>query len=88
VSEDDDRVEILRISPEIERRQVERLARVRERRDAEAVARSLERLAEVAAGPGNVMPQILDCARVYASEGEICDALRGVWGIYRETPVF
>jgi methylmalonyl-CoA mutase N-terminal domain/subunit len=88
VSEDDDRVEILRISPEIERRQVERLARVRERRDADAVARSLEKLSEVAAGPGNVMPQILDCARVYASEGEICDALRGVWGVYRETPVF
>ena len=34
------------------------------------------------------MPHILDCARVYASEGEICDALREVWGIYRETPVF
>ena len=34
------------------------------------------------------MPHLVDCARAYASEGEICDALREVWGVYRETPVF
>jgi methylmalonyl-CoA mutase, N-terminal domain len=88
VGEDDDQVEILRISPEVERRQTERLAAVRERRDAAAVKGPLGRLQEAAAGGGNVMPHILDCARVYASEGEICDALREVWGVYRETPVF
>ena len=36
----------------------------------------------------NVMPALVECARAYASEGEICDALRAVWGVYRETPVF
>jgi methylmalonyl-CoA mutase N-terminal domain/subunit len=35
-----------------------------------------------------VMPHLVSCARTYASEGEICDALREVWGVYRETPVF
>ena len=41
-----------------------------------------------AATDENVMPHLVDCARAYASEGEICDALRAVWGVYRETPVF
>jgi len=87
-SEDDDEVEILRISPEVERRQRERLSSVRGRRDGTAVEESLRRLSEVAAGDGNVMPALVECARAYASEGEICDALRAVWGVYRETPVF
>ncbi len=87
-SEDDDQVEILRISPEVERRQKERLNAVRGRRDAAAVQASLERLEADAATDRNVMPALVDCARVYASEGEICDALRAVWGVYRETPVF
>src|SRR6185312_11108905 len=87
-SEDDDQVEILRISPEVERRQKERLNSVRGRRDGGAVQASLERLSADAATDRNVMPALVDCARVYASEGEICDALRAVWGVYRETPVF
>jgi methylmalonyl-CoA mutase N-terminal domain/subunit len=87
-SEDDDQVEILRISPEVERRQKARLNAVRGRRDAAAAQASLERLSADAATDRNVMPALVDCARAYASEGEICDALRAVWGVYRETPVF
>ena len=87
-SEDDGRVEILRISPDVERRQVERLAAVRERRSGAGVRRTLDALAAAAATDENVMPHLVECARAYASEGEICDALRGVWGVYRETPVF
>jgi methylmalonyl-CoA mutase, N-terminal domain len=87
-SEDDDQVEILRISPEVERRQKDRLNAVRGRRDAAAVQAALERLSADAATDRNVMPALVDCARAYASEGEICDALRAVWGVYRETPVF
>jgi methylmalonyl-CoA mutase N-terminal domain/subunit len=87
-SDDDDQVEILRISPDVERRQRDRLNAVRGRRDAAAVQTSLERLSADAASDRNVMPALMDCARAYASEGEICDALRAVWGIYRETPVF
>jgi methylmalonyl-CoA mutase N-terminal domain/subunit len=88
VAEDDSQVEILRISPETERRQVERLKAVRERRLEAPVRAALAELSRVAETDGNVMPAIVDCARLYASEGEICDALRAVWGVYRETPVF
>ncbi len=87
-SEDDDQVEILRISPEVERRQKDRLNAVRGRRDAAVVQASLERLSADAATDRNVMPALVECARAYATEGEICDALRAVWGVYRETPVF
>jgi methylmalonyl-CoA mutase, N-terminal domain len=87
-SEDDDQVEILRISPEVERRQKDRLNAVRGHRDAATVQASLERLSADAATDRNVMPALVECARAYASEGEICDALRAVWGVYRETPVF
>jgi methylmalonyl-CoA mutase N-terminal domain/subunit len=72
----------------VERRQKDRLNAVRGRRDAAAVQAALERLSADAATDRNVMPALVDCARAYASEGEICDALRAVWGVYRETPVF
>jgi methylmalonyl-CoA mutase N-terminal domain/subunit len=87
-SEGDDEVEILRISPDVERRQRDRLNAVRGRRDGAAVQASLQRLSEDAASDRNVMPALVECARAYTSEGEICDALRAVWGVYRETPVF
>jgi methylmalonyl-CoA mutase N-terminal domain/subunit len=87
-SEGDDEVEILRISPDVERRQRDRLNAVRGRRDGAVVQASLERLSADAASDRNVMPALVECARAYTSEGEICDALRAVWGVYRETPVF
>ena len=88
VNDDDDQVEILRISPEVERRQRDRLDGVRGRRDPAAVEAALIALRAAAATDENVMPHLVACARAYASEGEICDALREVWGVYRETPVF
>ncbi len=87
-SQDDDQVEILRISPDVERRQRDRLNAVRGRRSSAVVEGSLERLSADAASERNVMPALVECARAYATEGEICDALRAVWGVYRETPVF
>jgi methylmalonyl-CoA mutase, N-terminal domain len=87
-SEGDDEVEILRISPDVERRQRDRLNAVRGRRDGAVVAAALQRLSADAASDRNVMPALVECARAYTSEGEICDALRAVWGVYRETPVF
>jgi methylmalonyl-CoA mutase, N-terminal domain len=61
---------------------------VRARRDASAVETSLAVLREAAAGDANLMPLLLDCARVHASEGEVVSALQDVWGSYTETPVF
>jgi methylmalonyl-CoA mutase N-terminal domain/subunit len=62
---------------------------VRARRDGAAVERALGELASAAARTGaNLMPYLLDCARVHATEGEIVGALQRVFGTYTETPVF
>jgi methylmalonyl-CoA mutase N-terminal domain/subunit len=52
------------------------------------VATRLDALKEVAAGSDNTVPAILDCVRARATEGEIIAALQGVFGRYRESPVF
>jgi methylmalonyl-CoA mutase N-terminal domain/subunit len=84
----DDTPEILRISPELERKQVARLQAVRAARDAAAVEASLTTLRAAAATDQNLLHPILDCARVLATEGEIVQALQDVFGRYREVPVF
>jgi methylmalonyl-CoA mutase N-terminal domain/subunit len=63
-----------------------RLAEVKARRDEARVGRSLAVLAETARGTGNTMYPILECVRAYATVGEICNALREVWGEYEESP--
>ena len=86
---DEEQIEILRIDPALERKQIDRLHAVRARRDAGAVERALATLREDAADERrNLMPDLLDCARAHASEGEIVAALQEVWGDYRERPVF
>jgi methylmalonyl-CoA mutase N-terminal domain/subunit len=87
--EGEDQLPILRIDPSLEGKQVGRVRAVRARRDAGAVERELGVLKEHAARPdANLMPQLLQCARVHATEGEIVDALQHVFGSYTETPVF
>ncbi len=85
---DEQPMEILRVDPEVEGRQIARLAEVRARRDAAEVERALGALRAAAEGDANLMEPLLACARAYASVGEMCDVLRGVFGLYRETPVF
>ena len=85
----DEEIPILRIDPELERKQLGRLQAVRARRDAAEVQRALTVLRADAAGERpNLMPALLDCARAHASEGEIVCALQDVFGTYREMPVF
>jgi methylmalonyl-CoA mutase, N-terminal domain len=85
---EDDSIEILQITPEYEQRQVKRLAEVKADRDAGAVELALERLVREAADPDvNLVPALIDAVRTYATEGEIVDALAGVFGRYVETPV-
>jgi len=85
---DDEPIEILRVPYEVEQRQVDRVKAVRSERSQAAVDAALAGLSRAAATDENVMPHLVECARAYASEGEICDALRAEWGVYRETPVF
>jgi methylmalonyl-CoA mutase N-terminal domain/subunit len=81
--------EILRIDPELERKQIARVQALRARRDASAVEARLAALREAAAGDDvNLMPLIVDAARDYVTLGEVCDAFRDTWGTWREQPVF
>jgi methylmalonyl-CoA mutase N-terminal domain/subunit len=86
VSENEEPVPILYIDETTAARQVDRLARLRRERDNDAVARALDALRETARGAGNTMHPLLDCVRAYATIGEMCDALREVWGEYEEEP--
>jgi methylmalonyl-CoA mutase N-terminal domain/subunit len=79
---------ILRIDPALEQAQAARVAALRIRRDAAAVDAALARLRAEAVGEANLMPALVDAARAYATLGEMCDTLREVWGVWRETPVF
>jgi methylmalonyl-CoA mutase N-terminal domain/subunit len=81
-------LELLHIDPALERKQIDRVQAVRARRDSAAVERTLTQLREAAAGDANLMPNLLDCARVHATEGEIVESLQQVFGTYTETPVF
>src|SRR4051812_10159006 len=86
---DDGQMPILRIDPALERKQIDRVAAVRGRRASGAVHEALTRLKAAAARDDeNLMPHLLDAARVHATEGEIVGALQEVFGSYTETPVF
>jgi methylmalonyl-CoA mutase, N-terminal domain len=73
-----------RIDPELECRQIERVRQVRASRSAQEACSALSRLETAARGTANLMPHILECCRVYVTLGEISDALRKVFGEYRE----
>jgi methylmalonyl-CoA mutase, N-terminal domain len=87
--EDEQEIEILRIDPALERKQIERVQELRGRRDSAAVEAALSAVADAASRDDvNLMPALLEAARAYTTLGEMCDALRDVWGTWRETPVF
>ena len=79
-------ISTLSIDESVGTQQVEQLERLRDTRDNEAVSRALDRLRRAADGTENLMPILVDAARAYATVGEMCDALRNVWGEYEETP--
>jgi methylmalonyl-CoA mutase, N-terminal domain len=86
--EDEQPLEILKIDPALEAKQIDRVQALRARRDTAAVERTLAELKRGAAGETNLMEPIIDAARAQVTMGEMCDALREVWGTWRETPVF
>src|SRR5579862_215707 len=73
----------LRVDPSIEAEQAGRLARLREHRDAGAFTRAIASLKSAAAGTENVLYPLRDALRAGASLGEVCDALREIWGEYQ-----
>jgi methylmalonyl-CoA mutase N-terminal domain/subunit len=86
---DDAHTPLLRIDPALERKQIDRVTAVKGRRASEPVQQALAALKAAAAHEDvNLMPHLLDAARVHATEGEIIGALQEVFGSYTETPVF
>src|SRR6187401_469729 len=87
VQDDEVRIPTLYIDESTGERQLARVEALKKTRDNENVRRSLEVLKETARGTGNTMYPLLDCVRAYATVGEMCDALRDVWGEYEEVPL-
>jgi methylmalonyl-CoA mutase N-terminal domain/subunit len=85
--EEDMKLPLLRVPPEIETRQLTRLKRVRTERDSGAVEQTLARLVEACKTDQNTFPLILDAVRNYATVGEVCSAMKTVFGAYEETSV-
>ena len=81
-------IDYLYIDDTVEEKQVERLAALRRRRDAGAVERAVEAVRCAAASDVNLMPAILEAVHAYATVGEICGAMRDVFGEYQEQPIF
>jgi len=82
-------LEILKIDPALERKQIDRVQALRAKRDSSAAEQALARLREDATHEDrNLMEPIMAAARADVTMGEMCDALRDVWGVWRETPVF
>ncbi|HEX9888916.1 MAG TPA: methylmalonyl-CoA mutase family protein [Nitriliruptorales bacterium] len=84
---DEDELEIMRISHEVEQQQNARLSQTKASRDQAGVAAALEELTRSAASDDNLVPVIMDAVRADATVGEISKALQAQWGTYTETSV-
>jgi len=87
VTVEDEPIGILYIDETTADRQLAKLNRLRQTRDRARVRAALEALSEGARGSANTMPLLVEAVRAYATVGELCDALRHVWGEYEETPI-
>jgi methylmalonyl-CoA mutase, N-terminal domain len=87
VQEDDPPIKILYIDESASETQLAKLDALRRTRDGGRVRRALDRLRAEASARENLMPAILDAVRAYATIGEMCDALRDVWGEYEEVAI-
>ena len=87
VQEDEEPLSILYIDETTATRQLARLGELRRTRDNDRVRRALDALRQTARGDGNTMYPLLEAVRAYATVGEMCDALREVWGEYEEVPL-
>lgn len=82
--EEEPRLPLLRVSPEVEAEQVDRLKQLKARRNNDQVDHCLSALKSAAENADELMEPVLACVREYATLGEICDVLRQVFGEYRE----
>ena len=81
-------IPMLRIDEAIQKEQVESLAKLKAERDDAAVKRALSAIADDCRADRNVMPGIVEAAKVYCTEQEICDVFREVFGQHQDRPEF
>jgi methylmalonyl-CoA mutase N-terminal domain/subunit len=86
--EKDEHLSLLKVSPAVVRKQLVRLRRLKQRRDNGKVKRALTDLRQSAENNDNIMEPMLECVRMYATIGEVSDALRDVFGLYEEKKIF
>jgi methylmalonyl-CoA mutase N-terminal domain/subunit len=86
--EDGSKIPLLRIDEEVQRRQIENLKKVKASRDAAKVAAGLAAVRDAAKSGKNLMPPIIDAAKAYCTQQEICDVLRDVFGTYTDPAEF
>jgi methylmalonyl-CoA mutase N-terminal domain/subunit len=84
----EERYDPLRVDPTIEQDQRDRLTALREKRDNDAVQRALADLRKAAEGSDNVLYPMREALRELATVGEVCNALREVWGVYKPQEFF
>ena len=87
-SDEKPQIELLKIDPDVELKQVEKLKKLRNKRDNAAVSSALSELKATAATNENLIPKILAAVKCYTTEGEIVAALKEVFGVYKEKPLF
>jgi methylmalonyl-CoA mutase, N-terminal domain len=88
VTDQDEPYEPLRVDPAIEAAQAERLAELRSRRDAAEVERRLDDVRRAAGGDANLLYPLREALRALATVGEVCDALRDIWGVYKPPEIY
>ena len=81
-------IPVLKIDPEIERKQVERTQRIRRERDKKKFEEALYELRKASEGTDNVMPHVINAVKAHATVGEICDVWRDIWGEWDEPKIY
>jgi methylmalonyl-CoA mutase N-terminal domain/subunit len=80
-------IKILRVDSEAEKMQIERLRELKAKRSRKKVKKALEKLGRAAEGQENLMPYLFEAVKAYATNGEISDTLREVFGEYKATTI-
>jgi methylmalonyl-CoA mutase N-terminal domain/subunit len=86
-SENEQAIPVFKTDPATERRQVERLQELRGQRDEAVLTQALTNLTDVARAEENLMPALIEAVKAYATVGEICQTLRGVYGVHKPSQV-
>jgi methylmalonyl-CoA mutase N-terminal domain/subunit len=81
-------IPLLKIDEEVQKKQVANLQAVKAKRDAAKVKAGLDAVREAAKGGQNLMPPIIEAAKAYCTQQEICDVLRETFGTYTDPAEF